>query len=114
MFTDLALIDWIALAFSAVLLAAAAAAATIAYATSTHRSKRQRSSMNSTSFVRSTRTRSTAQHVIGSTNTVEPESSPSPTSVQVDEGVLAPVFVSRQETARSGLRWHPGIPASAL
>lgn len=37
MFTDLAVIDWIALAFAAVLLAAACAAAVIAYATSSSR-----------------------------------------------------------------------------
>ncbi len=37
MFTELAVIDWIALAFAAVLLAAACAAAIIAYATSSNR-----------------------------------------------------------------------------
>lgn len=40
MFTDLAVIDWIALVFAALLLSAAAAAAVIAYVTSSRRPKR--------------------------------------------------------------------------
>ena len=92
MSTDLALIDWIALAFSAVLLATAAAAATIAYATSLHRSKGPRSSVKPLSFVRSTLLRSTPQHALGSTNSVEPDLPPSSTSVRADKVVLTPAL----------------------
>lgn len=99
MSTDLALIDWIALAFSAVLLATAAAAATIAYATSLHRSKRPRSSVKPLSFIRSTSQRSTPQHALGSTNSVEPDSSPSSTSVRADQVVLAPVLAADAQLA---------------
>jgi hypothetical protein len=109
MSTDLALIDWIALAFSAVLLATAAAAATIAYATSLHRSKRPRSSVKPLSFVRSTLRRSTPQHVLGSTNSVGPDFSPSSTAVRADKVVLNPVFdVDAQLAARAAkLRRRP-------
>ena len=43
MFTELAFIDWVALAFAAVLLAGAAAAAVLAYATSRARTSEPRS-----------------------------------------------------------------------
>lgn len=109
MFTDLALIDWIALAFSAVLLAAAVAAAVIAYATSSHRSKRPTSSVTPSSFVRTTRNRSAPQHAAGSTNPVVLEPSPSSTSVRADKVVHAPVFdADAQLAARAAkLRRRP-------
>jgi len=109
MSTGLALIDWIALAFSAVLLATAAAAATIAYATSLHRSKRSQSSVKPLSFIRSTLLRSTPQHALGSTNSVEPDLSPSSTSVRADKVVLTPVFdADAQLAARAAkLRRRP-------
>ena len=109
MFTDLALVDWIALAFSAVLLAAAAAAATIAYATSSHRSKRHSSSGMALQITRSTLKRSTPQHAVDSTNVVEKVPSPTSSAVRPDKVIHAPVLdADAQLAARAAkLRRRP-------
>jgi hypothetical protein len=109
MFTDLALVDWIALAFSAVLLAVAAAAVTIAYATSSHRSKRQSSSRMPLPIIRSTLERSTPRHAVDSTNVVEQDPSPSSSAVRADKVIHAPVLdADAQLAARAAkLRRQP-------
>jgi hypothetical protein len=109
MFTDLALIDWIALAFSAVLLAAAAAAATIAYATSSHRSKRRSSSGMPLPIIRSTLKRSTPRQAVDSRNVVEQDPSPSSSAVRADKVIHAPVLdADAQLAARAAkLRRRP-------